>query len=98
MRITIEEKQATHRRIGDGAWARFVREGFHDATAGDIAGGAEIGTGTLFNYFDAKEAIVGWLAEEAVVKARAVFARQGNGVGLEEELFGVVAAELRPLQ
>jgi AcrR family transcriptional regulator len=98
MRITAEEKQATHRRIVDAALTLFSTNGFEATTTRDIARAAEIGTGTLFNYFDTKEAIVASLAEDAVTKARKGFARQTFDSGFEEHLFGLVAVELRQLK
>jgi AcrR family transcriptional regulator len=95
MRITADEKNATRRRILDAAVSLFRSRGFDSTTTRDIALQAEIATGTLFNYFDTKEAIVEILAEEALAKAQAAFARQNCGASLEEELFAYVAAELR---
>jgi AcrR family transcriptional regulator len=98
MRITADEKNATRRRILDAAVDLFRSRGFDATTTRDIAQGAGIATGTLFNYFDTKEAIVGYLADEALAKAQAAFARQNSNAGLEEELFAYVAAELRQLR
>jgi AcrR family transcriptional regulator len=98
MRITAEEKSATRQRILDAALQSFRSNGFESTTTRDIAASAEIATGTLFNYFATKEAIVECLAEEALAKARAGFARRAPEGGLEEELFAYVAAELRQLK
>ena len=98
MRITAEEKSATRQRILDAALEAFRASGFESTTTRDIASAAGIATGTLFNYFATKEAIVECLAEEALDKARASFARQTREGDLEEELFAYVAAELRQLK
>ena len=98
MRITAEEKVATRRRILDAAIQAFRARGFRSTTTRDIAEAAGIGTGTLFNYFATKEAIVEFLAEQAIAKARAGFARQAIEAELEEELFAYVALELRQLK
>ncbi|HEV2971064.1 MAG TPA: TetR/AcrR family transcriptional regulator [Pirellulales bacterium] len=98
MRITAEEKSATRQRILQAAVELFRARGFDATTTRDIAGAAEIATGTLFNYFATKEAIVGSLAEEALVRARANFARRNGARDLEENLFTLVASELRQLK
>ncbi|MDB5389309.1 MAG: transcriptional regulator, TetR family [Planctomycetaceae bacterium] len=98
MRITAEEKNATRRRILDAAVELFRTHGFDATTTRDIARAAEIATGTLFNYFDTKEAIIGQLASESFGKARLAFAKQELQAGLDEELFALVVAELRQLK
>src|SRR6185295_470258 len=98
MRITAEEKSATRQRILDAALQSFRSNGFESTTTRDIATAAEIATGTLFNYFATKEAIVECLAEHALAKARAGFAKRAPEGDLEEELFAYIAAELRQLK
>jgi len=98
MRITVEEKDATRRRIVDAAVELFRTRGFDATTTRDIAKGAGIATGTLFNYFDTKEAIVASLAAQALARARAAVAVQPLDAPLEEELFALIAAELRQLK
>src|SRR5437016_2281219 len=98
MRITFEQKNATRLRIVEAALELFRTRGFDATTTRDIARLAGIATGTLFNYFDSKEAIIGHLAEEAIGLARS---GQNNGTTdgtLEEELFALVAAQLRQLK
>jgi AcrR family transcriptional regulator len=98
MRITAEEKTATRERILDAAIQSFRTRGFEATTTRDIATAAGIATGTLFNYFPTKEAIVEFLAEQALAKARTGFAREASEGELDEELFAYVAAELRQLK
>lgn len=98
MRITAEEKNATRGRIVETALELFRTRGFEATTTRDIARAAGIAAGTLFNYFDTKEAIVGNLASELLGKARAAFDRLQIDATLEEELFALVAAELRHLK
>lgn len=98
MRITAEEKLATRQRILDRALDLFRTRGFDATTTRDIAVAAEIATGTLFNYFANKEAIIGVVAMDALARARAGFARQVNEGNLAEELFALIAAELRQLK
>jgi len=97
MRITAQEKQATWERITQAALELFRRQGFEATTTRDIAQAAGTATGTLFNYFPNKEALVAGLAAELLAKARARFAQPLDG-DLEEELFALVAAELRHLK
>jgi AcrR family transcriptional regulator len=98
MRITADEKAATRQRILDAAIEAFRKRGFESTTTRDIATAAGIATGTLFNYFATKEAIVEFLAAEALGRARSRFDREACEGGLEEALFAYVAAELRQLK
>ena len=98
MRITAEEKTATRERILDAAIEAFRKRGFESTTTRDIATAAGIATGTLFNYFATKEAIVEFLAEQALVRARSRFDWEASQGDLEEALFAYVAAELRQLK
>jgi AcrR family transcriptional regulator len=98
MRVTAETKEATRRRILDAAMELFRSSGFEATTTREIARDAGIAVGTLFNYFPSKEAIVASLAQTALLKGRALFARQTIDGGLEEELFALAAAELRQLK
>jgi AcrR family transcriptional regulator len=98
MRVTAVQKEATRERIVQAALDLFRRQGFDGTTTRDIAQAAEIAAGTLFNYFDTKEAIVACLAAESLNKARDAFARQAIEAGLAEELFALAAAELRHLK
>ena len=95
MRITADEKTATRQRILDAAVQAFRKSGFESTTTRDIATAADIATGTLFNYFPTKEAIVEFLAAEALASARSRFDGEGVAGELEEVLFAYVAAELR---
>ena len=58
MRITAEEKAATRKRILDAGKSLFRSKGFDQATTRDIAREVGVATGTMFNYFASKEAIV----------------------------------------
>jgi AcrR family transcriptional regulator len=98
MRITAKEKDATRQRIVQAAVELFKNGGFDATTTRDIARRAGIATGTLFNYFQAKENILAHLVEQALTKARAAFAGQAIEADLEEEVFALVAAELRQLR
>ncbi|MEO7298556.1 MAG: TetR/AcrR family transcriptional regulator [Verrucomicrobiota bacterium] len=97
--MTAETQAATHERILEVAQELLAAKGFEATTTRDIAHGAEIAVGTLFNYFTTKEAIVATLAAEAVAGAHRKFGR-GNfeADSFEEELFAFVAAGLRKLK
>jgi AcrR family transcriptional regulator len=98
MRVTAEEKKRTRQRILDASVDLFRMRGYEPTTTRDIADAALIATGTLFNYFATKEAIVACLADEAIAKARAAFNGKAVDGGLAEQLFASVAAELRHLK
>ncbi|HWB09781.1 MAG TPA: TetR/AcrR family transcriptional regulator [Pirellulales bacterium] len=104
MRITADEKRATRRRIVEAAVDLFRSQGFETTTTRDIARAAGIAVGTLFNYFETKEALVASLAAEALSRAHAAWKRERERTslnqrpGLDEDLFSLVAAELRQLR
>ncbi len=102
MRVTAETKAATRKRILDVARRLFAENGFETTTTRDIAVAAEIATGTLFNYFPAKEAIVACLATEAIGDTLDELHDSGRETldeeSLEEQLFALVAAGLRKLK
>jgi AcrR family transcriptional regulator len=98
MRVTAEAKLATRRRILEAARDCFSKAGFEAATTRDIAAAAGIGAGTLFNYFPAKEEIAMALVAEALGAARRQFEGRPRGESLEEDLFALIAAELRALR
>jgi AcrR family transcriptional regulator len=96
MRVTGETKVATRQRILDVARQQFASNGFDSSTTRALADAAGIATGTLFNYFPTKEAILASLVAEAVAEAHRDF--EHSGQSLEEALFAFVAAELRKLK
>jgi AcrR family transcriptional regulator len=98
MRVTAEAKLATRRRILEAARDCFSKAGFEAATTRDIAAAAGIAAGTLFNYFPAKEAIAMALVAEALGAARRRFDGRPRGESLEEDLFTLIAEELRALR
>ena len=98
MRVTAETKAATRRRILEAARDCFSKAGFEAATTREIAAAAGIAAGTLFNYFPAKEAMALALVAEALGEARRRFEDGPRGESLEEDLFTLIAAELRSLR
>lgn len=96
MRISAEQKEATRRRILQCSTRLFKRKGYAVTTTRDVAEESEIATGTLFNYFKTKEAIVAALVSEAVTKVRS--SEVAEGESFSEELFSLIASELRALK
>jgi AcrR family transcriptional regulator len=99
MRVNAETKAATRQRILVAAGQLFASNGFANSTTRDIAEAAGIATGTVFNYFPTKEAILASLVAESAHEAREEFERGGHEAeSFEEELFAFVAAGLRKLK
>jgi AcrR family transcriptional regulator len=96
--VTAEVKAETRRRILEAARGRFTESGFEAATTREIAAEAGIAVGTLFNYFPSKEAIAMAMVAEALGEARRGFEVGPRGDSLAEDLFALIAAELRGLR
>jgi AcrR family transcriptional regulator len=97
MRITAEAKAATRERIIKVAAKLFAKEGYDNTTTRGIAAAAGIASGTLFNYFESKEAIVAALISEALASAQQEIQKRDDET-LEEELFTFIWAELSSLR
>ncbi len=97
MRITVAVREATRRRILEIAHGRFAALGFDAVTTRDAARAAGIAAGTLFNYFATKEAIRG-VRRPCRGPCRLRQPEPDYADSLEEELFALVAAELRALR
>jgi AcrR family transcriptional regulator len=99
MRVTAATKEATRQRIRESALALFRQQGFESATTRDIARGAGIAVGTLFNYYTSKEVLALEFVSEAMNDAEtAARKRLRVGMSLEEELFLRIATDLRRLR
>lgn len=99
MRITAEVKAETRQRIIDAALNLFLTDGWESTTTRGIATAAGIATGTLFNYFESKEAIAAFLVSESLSNSKQELRkRQQDDQSMEEELFSLVWAELRSLR
>jgi AcrR family transcriptional regulator len=100
MRVTAQTKAATRRRILDTARRLFAEHGYDATATRDIARAAGIASGTLFNYFPTKEAIVACLAREALTRAGEEGTRPDGSRtdSVEEALFSVIATSLRQLK
>ena len=99
MRITAEAKIATGQRIVEAAARLFSTAGWEHTTTREIAAAAGIATGTLFNYFQCKEAIAAKLISDALEEARQEFESQPKDQeSLEEELFSLIWTGLKRLR
>ena len=96
MRVSAQTKAATRERILQAARRLLAEKGYEATTTRDIAEAAQIASGTLFNYFATKEAIVACLAGDAAADALAE--ADPSGETLEEDLFAVIALSLRKLK
>jgi len=99
MRITTEAKLATRKRLLEVTGELLRSQGFEETTIRAIARRAEIASGTFFNYFPSKEAIVVELVAVELEKARVKFHKLRPAPRtLEEALFALIALELRHLR
>jgi len=100
MRVTAETKNATRKQILKVAQKQFAQHGFEATTTREIALAANIGVGTLFNYFATKESIVECLIRDACAQSANENAggNRDEPLSLEEELFAHVAGILRKLK
>lgn len=80
-RVTDAHVEARRRAILDAAFRCFARDGLHGATMQDIAGAAGLSTGTLYGYFDDKEALVRALAAQSAERRMNTFANLEPGKG-----------------
>lgn len=61
------ERLFRKKEIIDAAVKIFAAKGFNSATLEDIAGSAEFGKGTLYNYFQGKEEIYRAIIDEVII-------------------------------
>src|SRR5947209_19420946 len=95
MRVSAQTKAATRDRSLQAARRLLAEKGYDATTTRDVAAAAGIASGTLFNYFATKDAIIACLAGDAVADASAE--ADAGGETLEEDLFAVIALGLRKL-
>ena len=95
MRVSAQTKAATREKILQAARRLFAGAGFDATTTRDLAEAAGLASGTLFNYFATKEAVVAALVAEAADDGAG---GTGGADTLEEDLFALVAAGLRKLK
>lgn len=106
MRVTPEVKVATEKAIRAAARKLFMRKGLEGTNTREIAGAARVAVGTVFNYFPSKEALAMSIAGEAFAAGRAAAQKRlgesgrtgGRRTTMEEDLFTLVAADIRALE
>jgi TetR/AcrR family fatty acid metabolism transcriptional regulator len=91
-----EKKHLKRTRILESAVQVFARDGLDRARISDIARGAGVGHGTVYLYFDSKDAILLTIFEELMAQVL-VELRQAGGSGRDavEKLRNVVATQAR---
>jgi AcrR family transcriptional regulator len=67
-RPVVDDKR---RRILDAALRTFADRGFHGTSVPEVAEAAGVGTGTLYRYFEHKEALVNEVYRDAKLRLRA---------------------------
>jgi AcrR family transcriptional regulator len=73
-RVTDEHRERRRRQILDAALACFDRRGLHATTTDDIVAEAGLSTGTIYRYFDSKDAIIEAIAAERHARERSLLA------------------------
>ncbi|MCD6571002.1 MAG: TetR/AcrR family transcriptional regulator [Deltaproteobacteria bacterium] len=58
MTVREKKKERTRQQILEAAWRLFNKQGFAKTTVDQIAEQAEVGTGTVYNYFPSKEHVL----------------------------------------
>jgi AcrR family transcriptional regulator len=92
MRITAQAKQSTRQKILETARQMFCTAGYRVTRTRDIAKGAGIASGTLFNYFPTKEAVAAALVMELPSELDVT---DRNFESWEEAIFAHAAQSLR---
>jgi len=67
-RPLVDDKR---RKILDAALQTFADRGFHGTSVPEVAAAARVGTGTLYRYFEHKEALVNEVYRDAKLRLRA---------------------------
>ena len=99
MKVTQAAKRATRKRILAEARAQFIELGFEATTTRGLAAGADIAKGTLFNYFESKEALAATLVADALAAALEDFGKRLQGdEDLGEQLFLHISTGFRRLE
>lgn len=102
MRVTEKVKQQTEAAILAAGRRLFLRKGLEGTSTREIAKAAKVGVGTVFNYFESKEALAHALAGDLLESARGQAWRRieqdaASGSSLEMDLFTLVVMDLRAL-
>jgi AcrR family transcriptional regulator len=98
MRVTPETRERTRQELLQAASALFAELGFASATTRELARRAGVAAGTVFNYFQSKEALAAAVLSSALTAAWEERERERRAQeSAEEALFALVATELRHL-
>ena len=97
MRISAVRKAETRARLLGSAKRLFAERGYDRTTTRDIAQASGAATGTLFNYFESKEALGVVLLEEATEKALGEYRAMSHAGSLEDALFAQAKTTLSHL-
>jgi AcrR family transcriptional regulator len=98
MRVTKEKKEKTRSAIIQSARKLFKERGFDKTVTRDITTRAQIAAGTLFNYFQSKEALGMEILSEDLDLARDDYEKLKRGEeSLEEDIFLYILTGLRRL-
>lgn len=98
MRVTPETRERTRADLLEAASALFAETGLDAATTRELARRARVAAGTVFNYFESKEALAAAVLSRSLEAAWAERERERRpGESVEEALFALVATELRHL-
>src|SRR5262249_28667619 len=93
---TERQDRAKRRQIMEGARAVFLAQGFDGASMGEIAREAGVSKGTLYVYFDSKEALFEAIVEEEChAQAEQVVALDSNDHDVEAVLTRLGCAFVR---
>ncbi len=94
--VGTAQDTAKRRQIMNGARAVFVAQGFDGASMGEIARQAGVSKGTLYVYFDSKEALFEAIVEEECpAQAEQVFALDSSDHDVESVLMRLGCAFVR---
>ena len=90
------ERLVRRQEIIEAARTAFARKGFTDTTLDDVAELAEFGKGTLYNYFENKEALFASVLQDSFDRVMAI-AREALAAerSFEEKIDRFVSEELR---
>jgi AcrR family transcriptional regulator len=92
MRVTPETRERTKADLLEAAAALFAEVGLGAATTRELARRAHVAAGTVFNYFESKEALAAAVLARALESAWAERERERRaGESVEEALFALVA-------
>lgn len=98
VRIRERKKDETRRRLSEEAMRLFERDGVERVTVADIAAAANVGKGTLYNYFRCKEDILVAFLRDIEAKALASIAKSKLDGRTLAEILNAAAWKLLQVQ